>query len=207
MTTMIVWFWGYLVPWISGFFIFGIFLMMADMYLVKIEDKKWIPSYRKWYNRTRPPEDALPNGVMGWLYGHPWTRWHHRALLISGIQSFVSIIGGANAAFEFVAFLVEGWVIIPGLWIGKYAFNLLWKQEEYLQRADEIRDKVINSGVAGISSAIGSAISKSVSQAASHMTSSATTTPATPAEPKVVPKSEGMSAAEILRRRDEGRKI
>lgn len=206
MTTMIVWFWGYLVPWVSGFFIFGIFLMMADMYLVKVEDKPWMPSYRKWYNRSRQPAD-LPKGTMGWFYGHPWTRWHHRALLISGIQSFVSIIGGANAAFEFVAFLVEGWVIIPGLWIGKYAFNLLWKQEEYLKRADEIREKVVNSSVAGIGSAIGETIAKSVTQAASHISSSTATTPATPAPPKVVPKSEGMSAAEILRRHEEGRKI
>lgn len=207
MTLFIAWIWGYLVPWVSGFLIFGIALMMADMYLVKNETRRWFPAYRKWYNRSRKPEDHLPLGTMGWFYGQTLPRWHNRALFISLVHSVIAVAFlGANALFEFIAFLVEAWAVLPGLWLGKYAFNLLWKQDEYIKKVEEIREKVTATNIAGIGASIAETVSKTVARAAAAAAPE-THEPATPVPPKAVPKSEDMSAASILQRKQEGRKV
>lgn len=204
---MIMWVSGYLLPWISGFLIFGILLMMGDMYLVKNETKPWVPSYRKWYNRSRKPEDHLPEGTMGWFYGQTLSRWHNRALVISGFQSLFSVYYGANALFEFIAFLVEAWAVLPGLWLGRYAFNLLWKQDEYIKKADEFRERVSASGITGIGASIGSTVADAVAKTVARVTPAAAHEPAESTPAKPVPKSEDMSAASILQRHKEGRQV
>ena len=206
MTVFIAWIWGYLVPWVSGFLIFGIALMMIDMYLVKNETRRWFPAYRKWYNRSRKPEDHMPTGTMGWFYRQPLSRWHNRALVISLVHSVAAVFFlGANALFEFFAFLVEAWAVLPGLWIGQYAFNLLWKQDEYIKKAEEIREKVTASNLAGIGASIAETVTKTVTRAAASATGSHES--AAPVPPNAAPKSEDMSAAAILQRHKEGRQV
>ncbi len=207
MTALSAWTVGYLVPWVSGFLVFGILIMMVDMFLVKYEDRPWVPSYRKWYNRSRPKDEQLPKGSMGWLYNQPLSRQHHRALILSGIQSMVSLYGGANALLEFIAFLVEAWAVLPGLWLGRYGFTLLSKQDEYIKSAEVFRDKVSTAGIAGIGSSIGNTIVNTIARTTSAAKPDSPDVQLPPAPAKPVPRSESMSAAEILRRHDEGRKV
>jgi hypothetical protein len=145
-----VWVTGYLFPWICGFLVFGIIVQVIDLYMVKYETARLVPSYRKWYNRSRPPEDHLPEGTMGWFYNQPFPRRHNRALVISGIQSLVSVYYGANALAEFAAFLVEGWTLLPGLWLGTFAFSLLTRQDEFIQRAEGVRKQMVGRTLSGI---------------------------------------------------------
>jgi hypothetical protein len=152
---------------------------------------------------------------MGWFYNQPLRRRHNRAMLVSGAQSLGAVAFGSNALLEFVAFLAETWVTLPGLWLGLFAFNYLWKQDEYIERADQIRTRMMGMSwqalVAKVSALFARRTIASMTPMNAPTSPSAPATsqpaPAQPATPVARPKDGGMSAADIIARHKDGRAI
>jgi hypothetical protein len=124
------WLTGYLVPWLATFVLLGIVLQVADRYF-------GVPLYRWYFNRASA-EGKMPQTMeMGFFHNQPLPRQHKRALIISTVQSLVTVFvakfGFGELVTEIFVLVLEAWFLLPGLWLGNKLYHLLRRQDEIFE--------------------------------------------------------------------------
>ncbi len=192
------WFASYLAPLLVVFMVAGAILEIADRYI-------GVPFYRWYYNRGDTHGKPMPVDQMGFFYGRTLKQQHNRALFLSAAQSVLAVSFGNYTPWEIVAeipaLFLEGWFLVPGLWLGDKIFvHVIRRQDKIFDALDHREETVKNlfSWVLGLSSKFRSIIpaTKPVEQPqppASEVTSA-------PAKP-----TRNMSAKSVLQRHSDGR--
>jgi len=129
-----LWLTTYLVPWLVTFTLMGVIIQVLDRYI-------GVGTYRWYYNRGNKPEDGLPpEKDVGWFYNQPLRRQHNRAIFVSAVQSVLTVFYSRSSFGELVgevfALVLEGWFLLPGLWLGNKVYALMQRQEQIFDALD-----------------------------------------------------------------------
>ncbi len=141
ITAFGAWFINYLAPLLVAFMVAGAILEIMDRYI-------GVPVYRWYHNRGVPPEQRLhADREIGFFYGRSLRQQHNRALLLSAIQSVLAVSFGNYSSWEIVAevptLFLEGWFLIPGLWLGDKIFVHVIKRQDKIFDAIDHREETV----------------------------------------------------------------
>lgn len=136
------WFASYLAPLLVVFMVAGAILEIADRYI-------GVPFYRWYYNRGDTHGKPMPVDQMGFFYGRTLKQQHNRALFLSAAQSVLAVSFGNYTPWEIVAeipaLFLEGWFLVPGLWLGDKIFvHVIRRQDKIFDALDHREETVKN---------------------------------------------------------------
>ena len=201
----------YVIKWMAYYFLLGMALHVVDRYF-------GVPFYRWYYNHgQKDPSDHMPPHVeMGLLYNRPFKRRRNWALIISALQSGYTVYQGEafHAGAELIVLVFEAAFLLFGFRAGTWAYSFIRKQEGLTETMDRVGESIEQASVKDIASRwLLAPLTRLRETFARSPRPTITSAPEPVSEPKAeVPtppsqRRERMSASDVLRLHEEGRKL
>lgn len=132
----------YCISWIMAFFFAGLLWYILDR-------QYWTILYRWFYNRCHK-EPIEESQVKGLIYRQKTVRKFVWAFVISTVQSLLIVWGIAISLFnplvEFSLWLIEIPVMVAGMWVGPFVYDIWSKRSTAFTTIDNIEAGKIHPG-------------------------------------------------------------